>query len=73
MDAVRMVPVLGALLWMVPLLWSDGPSVDATPTSLSEAIKYVFWVWFGLIVVSAFLWGITKDRASSEGAKESDT
>lgn len=52
MDAARVLPVIGAGLFSVPLLWpaaSDGTA--GVPTS--SAITYVFGVWAVLIVVSA--------------------
>ncbi len=50
-DAARFLPILGAVLWSVPLLWSsDG--AETVPTS--RAILYVFGVWCFLIV-AAFL------------------
>ncbi|MBW4710181.1 hypothetical protein KX928_20535 [Roseobacter sp. YSTF-M11] len=55
MDAVRLLVILGAGLWMIPLLWpSDGAS-EAEAVSTSRALLYVFGVWWFLIVGSAFL------------------
>ena len=50
-DALRLMPVLGALLWLVPLLWPKG----AEPVAASAALIYLFAVWAGLIVLSALL------------------
>ncbi len=61
MDAVRMLPFLGLVLWMVPLMWSvpdagEGPET----TSISDALTYIFGIW-GLLVLGAFLlWGRTR-------------
>lgn len=77
MDAIRLTPVLGALLWMVPLLWAEGPqgALDGEPvqTTLSSAIKYVFWVWLGLIVLSAALWRMTRDDVARIHAPDTDS
>lgn len=53
MDAARILPLLGALLFALPLLWpatvSDGASGDGG-VAMSTAIIYVFSVWTALIV-----------------------
>lgn len=53
MDAARILPLFGALLFALPLLWtspvSDGATGDAG-ISMSSAIIYVFSVWTALIV-----------------------
>ncbi|MFD1508679.1 hypothetical protein [Lacimonas salitolerans] len=43
-DAARLIPVLGAVLWGIPLLWQRGPEGIATST----AILYIFGVWLAL-------------------------
>ena len=49
-DGLRLLPVLGALLWFVPLLWPRG---EATTTS--TALTYVFGAWVTLIVLAFLL------------------
>ncbi|MGX9350719.1 hypothetical protein ACS3QZ_05930 [Shimia sp. W99] len=51
-DTIRILPVVGALLWSVPLLWPTG---EESGVATSDAIVYVFVVWFGLVVAGAFL------------------
>ena len=51
-DAVRMLPVAGALLWMLPLLWTADPEAGATT---SGAVIYVFGIWIGLICLTALV------------------
>lgn len=51
-DVIRMLPVLGALLWLVPLLW---PSDTRGGVSTSEAIIFIFVVWAGLVLAAALL------------------
>jgi hypothetical protein len=59
MDAARLLPLLGVLLWLVPLLWPQGGSqsapakVDAVSTS--SAILYIFGVWIVLALAALFL------------------
>lgn len=50
-DTLRMLPVIGALLWAVPLLWRSGEEGVAT----SDAIIFIFLVWFGLVLAGAVL------------------
>lgn len=44
-DAARFLPVLGIVLVMVPLLWSEG----AQGVSMSGAIRYLFTLWAALV------------------------
>ncbi len=46
-DAVRLAPVMGAFLVLLPLLWKGGMT--------RNGIVYVFAVWAGLIVLAAVL------------------
>jgi hypothetical protein len=49
-DAARLLPVIGGVLLMLPLIWPrDGEDVPVTST----AMIYVFGVWI-LLVVAAF-------------------
>jgi hypothetical protein len=48
-DSARALPVLGLLLWLVPLLW--GLSGEAPRTS--AALIYLFGVWIALILGAA--------------------
>ncbi|MDV4145465.1 MULTISPECIES: hypothetical protein [Shimia] len=49
-DFLRILPLIGGLLWAVPLLWPSGPDSSVTT---SEAIIYIFGVWFFMVLVSA--------------------
>lgn len=79
MDAVRLLPFLGLMLWMVPLLWPV-PEIlpDATPEhteptiAMSVALRYLFGVWALLILATWALWWRTRDVASGEGADQAD-
>lgn len=69
MDAARLLPVLAALLWLVPLLWpqsggqSGGPAGagGAASVTTSSAILYIFGVWT-LLAVIAFVLSLTLDK-----------
>ena len=56
MDVARLLPLLGAALFAVPLLW-PGPKATKAGESdglvaMSDAITYVFVVWGALIAAS---------------------
>jgi hypothetical protein len=66
MDAVRVLPVLGFVLWMIPLMWPTAPSPDGgaeTGIPMSTALTYVFGVWVALIVLTLVLWRRTQGGA----------
>ncbi|HBM61753.1 hypothetical protein ACFSDD_16460 [Salipiger marinus] len=52
MDAARVLPFLGLLLWLVPLLWPQGQEGGVRSSS---AIVYLFGVWAFLVLGSAVL------------------
>lgn len=59
MDAIRLLPILGLMLWMVPLFWPVAqPGVEAAPEAvpMSVALKYLFGVWVLLVLASWLLW-----------------
>ena len=79
MDAVRLLPFLGLMLWMVPLLWPVPESLPdailepSEPTiAMSVALRYLFGVWALLILATWALWRRTRDVASGEGADQAD-
>ena len=61
MDIARLLPILGALLFAVPLMWPNPDPYPAPDTHAgmptSVAIIYIFVVWAGLIAVS-FVFGV---------------
>lgn len=59
-DAARFLPVLGAFLFLVPLLWPQGEA-GGIPTS--RVSLYIFGAWAGLIVAAAMI----ARRLRSEG------
>ena len=55
-DAARLLPVLGAALLMVPLLWTPGGEASAPgATSNAHALIYVFAVWAALVAGAGVL------------------
>jgi len=52
MDAARALPVLGAFLVLIPLLWSGEDGGDA---ATRVGVVYLFMIWAGLIVSAGWL------------------
>lgn len=60
-DAARMLPVLGAFLFALPMLWSDeGTASDGL---------YLFVVWFALVLAAA---AMAPGLAEEVGAGEAE-
>ena len=55
MDALRLLTVLGVVLWLIPALWPNDPSTGADTLPMSRALFYIFGVWAVLIALSAAL------------------
>ena len=51
-DAARMLPFIGMLLWLIPLLWREDGEVAVRSSS---AILYLFGVWILLVAGAAVL------------------
>ncbi|WP_101068586.1 hypothetical protein [Roseovarius salinarum] len=51
-DAARMLPLLGVVLFCIPLLWR---SPEAEPARTTTVMLYVFGVWAGLVALSAVI------------------
>ncbi len=65
LDAARALPVLGVMLWMIPLLWG----LPEEGIGAARALIYIFFVWAGLICITA---GLTTalgraDRRETDG------
>ncbi|SFR36230.1 hypothetical protein SAMN04488005_0940 [Yoonia tamlensis] len=62
-DALRVWPVFGCILLVVPLLWSLDPS--GQPGN-AAALTYVFGVWVILIAVTVLMaWALRGDDPSN--------
>lgn len=74
MDAARLLPVLGALLLAVPLLWprASVPDPSATPVAMSVAITYVFAVWLILIVMGAVFGFFVRSEPDRDQGPDAD-
>lgn len=85
LDAARLLPVLGALLWLVPLLWPQAdvqPGLQAdlqagegavTGVTTSAAIIYIFGIWAFLAAAALVLSLVIRDRTDSDDPAAQDT
>ena len=53
-DLSRFAPVVGAVLFAVPLLWPRGTTPGVEPAATSGALIYIFTAW-ALLILSAFV------------------
>ena len=67
MDAARLLPLLGAAMIALPLLWPDDSS-NAGGVPLSAAILYIFACW-GILILISVVFGIAARRLA---AREKD-
>jgi hypothetical protein len=61
-DASRLLPVVGLLVMMVPLLWRAGGEM-----AMSSAVTYIFVAWAGLIGVAILFGGLTRRWLGPDG------
>ncbi len=73
MDAARLLPILGAAMIALPLLWPDESGGDGA-VPLSAAMFYIFVCWAVLILISV-VFGFAAKRlaAREEQEPEADT
>jgi len=63
-DAARFLPIVGAFMFLLPLLWSGG--------STRHGIVYIFVIWFGLIVISARFSRLLREPSMDESKSVQD-
>lgn len=74
MDAARLLPVLGASLFMIPLLWQDAAvpvadgEVDRGVTT-SGAYLYIFLAW-GILIACAAAFGHILRKWAEAGVQQ---
>ncbi len=67
-DAARMLPVLGVVIWLVPLLWQrDSEGFGG----MAAAVVFVFVGWTVLILLTALI--AQRLTTDGEAAVDSDT
>ncbi|MBU2963519.1 hypothetical protein KO516_22350 [Citreicella sp. C3M06] len=65
-DAARVLPFVGLLLWLVPLLWRDEGTAAVRSSS---AIIFLFGTWFVLVLAAAVLsWKLAAQAREPGGA-----
>lgn len=67
-DAARLLPLFGALLFAVPLLWPGTDTADRMPTS--AATMYIFSIWAGLILVNAVFGWLARGWGGNDGVRD---
>lgn len=70
MDALKLLALLGTVLWMIPTLWPDTSDSTVEPVATSRALFYVFGVWIVLIGLSALF--VHRQRVPENGRREAD-
>jgi hypothetical protein len=68
-DAAKLLPFVGAVLWVLPLSWVEVP--DGSQIG-SAGLIYVFAVWVLLIVLAAFLANRIRADPSQEPVEDPD-
>ena len=66
-----MIPLVGLVLWMIPLLWPTETAPPADRVTTSQALIYIFAVWCALILASAVL--SNRLRQAPEDLEADDT
>lgn len=69
-DAARLLPAVGAILLVIPLLWT--PSSEQGGVGNSGALLYVFGVWAVLILAALLLSRILRPDEEEAPAEEGD-
>ncbi len=65
-DVARVLPVVGTVLWFLPLLYLGGPEAAGT----GPVLILVFAVWAGLIIVAYLVSGAGVDDQEGETPPE---
>jgi hypothetical protein len=72
-DAAALLPVLGAFMMILPLLWAGNTAEGALGARTSAVMIYLFGVWAGLSVLSAFVSRYLHADPSERGADDGTT
>lgn len=73
MDAVRLLPLIGLVLWLLPTLWSVSDTEGVESVKMSQAIIYVFAVWIALILCGGVLWRYLVESLQTTDDVDADT
>ncbi|MEM6940527.1 MAG: hypothetical protein AAF943_12025 [Pseudomonadota bacterium] len=69
MDAIRILPFLGLIVFMLPLLWPVGGDLEG-PVTTSVALRYLFCGWVALCAGAWILWRMSAARAEKGTSTE---
>lgn len=64
-DAARFLPVVGVVLFLLPLFWPRGPEEGI---AMSAALEYIFLVWASLVAGALMLSIHIKDESVADDA-----
>lgn len=67
-DGARLLPVLGGILFCVPLLWQGGERAPGT----AETMLYVFGLWAVLVAISGVISRHLRASDTEEGAADGE-
>ena len=69
-DAIKLLPLLAVVLWMVPLAW---PQVGGAERLGSEGLIYLFGVWICIIAIGAILTRRLRERDAPDWPDDGNT
>lgn len=71
MDLARLLPLLGCLLFLLPILWGPSDEVPEVVRHTAADGAYIFLVWLGLILAAFFIArGLAPELSAPEGEEE---
>lgn len=66
MDALRLLPILGLMLWMLPLFWPSPSELQGDALPASTAVIYIFGIW-ALLILACWALSVTlRNRLSAD-------
>lgn len=68
-DAARFLPVVGGVLFLLPLFWPRGPEAGI---AMSAALEYIFLVWAALVLGALILSILVRDTSAGAEGDEPD-
>jgi len=65
-DAARLLPIVGALLVCIPLLWRNGSEASRT----TDVMFYIFGLWIALAVLAGAISRYLRPSATDDGSRD---
>lgn len=65
-DAARLLPIIGAVLFCIPLLWRNGDAAIATTT----VMFYLFGLWIALAVIAGVISRFLRPSDTEDGPRD---